>query len=254
MASNGKHALNQASRGAPGQFPLLPGGLRRLAVVVVAGCAALTALIAVLVNHRHHAGVLDKALDRFIRGHIGKYPGMLNPLARIGSPVVVTVLAVVLVVACLVARRWYGAVLVAVGTVAASAVSEYLLKPLVAHHLGDGESFPSGHATGMFALETALVLLLLSPPHLKVPQRLRAALAVAGLVVAIAVPVAMVGLYHHYFSDIVGGAAVGTGVVLLTALALDAPGRRRGRKAPQTPPHTGTTAHGSGSEHATVGA
>jgi membrane-associated phospholipid phosphatase len=254
VASNGEHAVKQAGRDAPGQLPLLPGGLRRLAVVVVAGCAALTTLIGVLVNHRHHAGVLDKALDRFIRGHIGKYPGLLNPLARIGSPVVVTVLAAVLVVACLATRRWYGAVLVAVGTVAASVVSEYLLKPLVAHHLGDGESFPSGHATGMFALETALVLLLLSPPHLKVPQRLRAALAVAGLVVAVAVPVAMVGLYHHYFSDIVGGAAVGTAVLLLTALALDGLGRRRRRIPPQTPPHTGTTAHGSGSEHATVGA
>lgn len=254
MAGNGKHAVKQAGQRAPGQLPLLPGGRRRLALVVVAGCAALTALIGVLVNHRHHAGVLDKALDRFIRGNIGKYPGLLNPLARIGSPAAVAVLAAVLVVACLAARRWYAAVLVAVGTVAASVVSEYLLKPLVAHHLGDGESFPSGHATAMFALETALVLLMLPPPHLKVRQRLRAVLAVAGLVVAVAVPVAMVGLYHHYVSDIVGGAAVGTGVVLLTALALDALARRRGRTPAPAPPHTGTTAAGPGSEHATVGA
>ena len=240
-----------ADPGAPGQPPLLPGGLRRLAIVVVAGCAAITALIGVLVNHQQHAGVLDKTVDRFIRSHhIGRYRGALNLLAQIGSPVAVTVLAAVLVVACLVARRWYGAVLVAVGTVAASVVSEYLLKPLVAHHLGNGESFPSGHATGMFALETALVLLLVSPPHLKVPQRLHAVLAVAGLLLAVAVPVAMVARYHHYFSDIVGGAAVGTGVVLLTALALDSIARRRLRKSP----HTGTTAHGSGSEHATVGA
>ncbi len=254
MASNGKHAVTQASQGTPGQLPLLPGRLRRLAVAIVIGCVALTTVIGVLVHGRTRAGLVDKAVDHFVKGQIGMHRGLLTQIARLGTPVPVIILAAALVVACLVTRRWYGAVMVAVGTAAASALSEYLLKPLVARHLGTGESFPSGHATGMFALETSLVVLLLTAPHLRVPPRLRAVLAVAGLLVAIAVPVAMIGLHHHYFTDTVGGAAVGTGVTLLTALVLDAIAGWRARKAPRNPPYTGTTTHGSGSEHATVGA
>jgi membrane-associated phospholipid phosphatase len=45
---------------------------------------------------------------------------------------------------------------------------------------------------------------------------------VAGAVlVATAVPIAMVALGDHYFTDIVAGTAVGTGMVLLTALLID---------------------------------
>ena len=58
----------------------------------VAGCAALTALIGVLVNHRYHAGVLDKALDRLIRGHIGRYPGLPSTLAWVAVVFVLSVL------------------------------------------------------------------------------------------------------------------------------------------------------------------
>ena len=38
---------------------------------------------------------------------------------------------------------------------------------------------------------------------------------------AVAVPSAMVALRLHYFTDLVGGAAVGAGTALLTALLLD---------------------------------
>ena len=41
------------------------------------------------------------------------------------------------------------------------------------------------------------------------------------LLFAVAVPSAMVALRLHYFTDIVGGAAVGAGTALLTALLLD---------------------------------
>ena len=44
----------------------------------------------------------------------------------------------------------------------------------------------------------------------------------AALLFAVAVPSAMVALGLHYFTDIVGGAAVGAGTALLTALLLDA--------------------------------
>jgi membrane-associated phospholipid phosphatase len=124
-------------------------------------------------------------------------------------------------VGCLLVRRWNGAVMVAVGVSAAIVVTEYLLKPFVDRTLGGGESFPSGHATGMFAIATAFCVLIAAPPRLKLTTPQRRVLTVCALLFAASVPVAMVGLNHHYFTDIVAGAAVGIGTVLLTALVLD---------------------------------
>jgi undecaprenyl-diphosphatase len=184
-------------------------------------CAAVTALLGVLVHHQNGAGFMDRKIDHLLHRSIGRHPGLLEPLARLGDQLPVTLLAVALVVVCLLIRRWEGAVLTAVGLSVAIVVTEYLLKPFVGRTLGGGQSFPSGHATGMFALATAFCVLLAAPPYLKVPARLRRVLALLALVIAVSVPVAMVGLNHHYFTDIVAGAAVGIGVVLLTALVLD---------------------------------
>jgi membrane-associated phospholipid phosphatase len=216
--------VKHAAGAAPGQqprYPLLPGSLRPLAVLVVAVCAAITALLGVLVHHQNGAGFMDRKIDHLLHRSIGRLPEILNPLAKLGDQLPVTLLAVALVLVCLLIRRWQGAVLVTVGLSGAIVVTEYLLKPFVGRTLGGGQSFPSGHATGMFALATAFCVLLAAPPHLKVPAPLRRVLALGALLVAAGVPVAMVGLNHHYFTDIVAGAAVGTGVVLLTALVLD---------------------------------
>ncbi len=43
---------------------------------------------------------------------------------------------------------------------------------------------------------------------------------VGAFLFATAVAIAMVGLWYHYFTDIIGGAAVGSGTVVLTALVL----------------------------------
>jgi membrane-associated phospholipid phosphatase len=56
------------------------------------------------------------------------------------------------------------------------------------------------------------------------------------LLLAVAVPSAMVGLGLHYFTDIVGGAALGTCAALLTALLLDIVcASARWRAAPPSP-------------------
>jgi len=219
-----KHVVKHAEHGAPRQrsrYPLLPGHLRRLAVVTSAVCAAITALLAVLVHHQDGAGFMDRKIDHLLHRSIGRHHGLLEPLARLGDQLPVTLMAVALVVACLLVRRWNGAVLVAVGTSAAIVVTEYLLKPLVDRTLGGGESFPSGHATGMFAVATAFSVLIAAPPRLTLATWQRRVLAVCAFLFAASVPVAMVGLNHHYFTDIVAGAAVGIAAVLVTALVLD---------------------------------
>jgi membrane-associated phospholipid phosphatase len=84
-------------------------------------------------------------------------------------------------------------------------------------------SFPSGHASGIAALVT--VVLVLAWPLLA-PSARRVWLA-AGVVLAVLVGLTRMWLGVHYLSDVLGGWALGTGWVLLTALAFGAlPGGR----------------------------
>jgi membrane-associated phospholipid phosphatase len=112
-------------------------------------------------------------------------------------------------------------VLAALAVPAAVTVTEFLLKPLVGRSLRGYLSFPSGHATAMFALAAICAVLLASPPAPRLPRAVRLLLVAGAVLIAIAVPVAMVALDFHYFTDIVAGAAVGIGTVLLIALLID---------------------------------
>jgi undecaprenyl-diphosphatase len=114
---------------------------------------------------------------------------------------------------------------------AASALTEFALKPLVDRTLHGNLTLPSGHATGMFALAATCAVLLLDPPGRRVPAAVRLLLACLALLAATTVSLAMVARGVHYFTDAVAGAAVGTGVVLACALILD----RRGRLAVRSP-------------------
>ena len=90
----------------------------------------------------------------------------------------------------------------------------------------------------MFALAATCAVLLANPPRPRLPRSVRLALVAGAVLVAAAVPVAMVALGYHYFTDIVAGTAVGTGMVLLTALLIDrarpagGPHPARPRRAP----------------------
>ena len=69
-------------------------------------------------------------------------------------------------------------------------------------------------------MATVVAVLLAAAPG-RVPRVLRLAPAVTAFLIAAAVAVGVVGAGMHYFTDTIAGAAVGTGAVLLTALALD---------------------------------
>ena len=84
----------------------------------------------------------------------------------------------------------------------------------------------------MFALAASCAVLLANPPRPRLPRAVRLLLVPGAVLVAASVPVAMVALGFHYFTDIVAGTALGIGMVLLTALLIDrarpiAPRRRR---------------------------
>jgi len=73
----------------------------------------------------------------------------------------------------------------------------------------------------MFALAATCAVLLTGPRRQRPPGAVRLLLILGAVLVAAAVPTAMVALGYHYFTDTVAGTAVGTGMVLLAALVID---------------------------------
>jgi membrane-associated phospholipid phosphatase len=220
----------------PRSEPLLPAPLRLPAATLLAVCVAVTALLGVSFAGQRHAGWLDSAVDPRIRSALAGIPALLDVLADTGRLIPVSAMTLALVLACVATRRWSGAILAVVAEGAASALTEFGLKPLVDRTINGALSFPSGHATSMFALAGVCAILLLDPPRRDPPRRrvpgpIRLLLVFIALLLATAVATAMVALRAHYFTDAVAGAAVGTGMVLACSLTLDALARRRWRPA-----------------------
>jgi membrane-associated phospholipid phosphatase len=188
------------------------------AVALLAACVAVTAILGARSAGRGLPGWLDSAFDSRISVVMIRFPALVRWLPYLGSLGPVTLMTLTLVLTSAAARRWRGAVLAAVAVPAAVGLTEYVLKPYVGQAIG--HSFPSGHATSMFALATTCAVLLVNPPRC-VSGVLRLLLVFMALLLAAAVAAAMVASGAHRFTDAVAGAAVGTGVVLACTLALD---------------------------------
>jgi membrane-associated phospholipid phosphatase len=212
--------------------PLLPPRGRRIAAALLAACVAVPIVLAAYVVGRGHPGSLDAAIDpRIMNGW--RYSALRRGLPELGTLGPLTVMTLALVVACLAARRWSGAVLAAVAAPAATALTEYVLKPDVGRPLH--ASYPSGHATSMFALAAVCAVLLANPPRRRVPAAIRMLAVFMALALAAAVAVTMIAIGAHTFTDVLAGAAVGTGVALACALILDLV-TSRARRARQRSP------------------
>jgi membrane-associated phospholipid phosphatase len=206
----------------PGSRALVPPAMRPLAALLLAACVGVTAILGTLFAHHRRAGALDAAVDARVRAGIGQHPALLSQVAQLGDWTIITSLAAVLILACLVTRWWRGAVLVAVAVPAAHTITEHVVKPLVGRTLPSGGlSFPSGHETRIFTVAAITALFVVGPLRPSAPVAARLLLAIAVLIAAVAVAVAMIGEGAHYFTDTLGGAAVGTAVVTATALILD---------------------------------
>jgi membrane-associated phospholipid phosphatase len=220
-------------RGEPAGGPLLSPGARPLAAMVVAACAGTTALLGIWLGHGAHTDPVDTAVDSKVRAGLAGHPKLLELLARPGDLPAIAGITAILVLACLLRRRYRGAALVALSIPAAAVITERLLKPLVGRTALGFLSFPSGHATGTFALATAIAVLLAGAPAL--PRAVRLAAVVIAFAIASVVAGAMIALGFHYFTDAIAGAAVGAGTVLATALVIDLAvqaWRRSGRPPP----------------------
>ncbi len=215
-------ALRRWAGGTPRR--LLSPRFRWPAAIIVLACAAVTTVLGVAFADHSQPGRLDRVADTRIESAVRGYTGLLRPIAY-RTPLVVIVLAVLGFCALLFARRPRAAALLAIG-LPGGLLAEVVLKPLIHRTLyssGDG-SYPSGHTIGAFSLAVVVVVLLLGPHRPPLRPVVRALLACAVLAVACLVPVAVVAMHMHYFTDTVGGAALATALVLAAALLLDAIG------------------------------
>jgi membrane-associated phospholipid phosphatase len=206
--------------------PLLPPAVRPLAIGLLAVCVVVAVLLGTLFAHHTRASWLDARVDPRLKASLGGHRAILKFLVDVADPIPVAVMTTALFLGCLATRRWRAAVFVAVPVPVAGALTEYLLKPLIDRTLVGGLSFPSGHTTGIIALAGTVAVLLINPIRPRLPVAVRVLLALAALLTAAVVAVALVTLGLHYFTDTVGGAAVGTSVVLATALIIDRLGSR----------------------------
>jgi membrane-associated phospholipid phosphatase len=227
---------------------LLAGPARPRAAGLLAGCAVLVIVLGVLVAHETTADRVDRTVDAPVIAWFAGHPVVALRMAYPATLVPAGTVSLIAALACL-ARGWLrGAALALLAVPVASGLNDALLKPLF-HRTYEGVlSYPSGHTSAIAALAAALtVLLLLAPRPAPVPRpalvtALRWAIPAVAWLTVVVVAVGVIGLRWHYFTDTVGGAALGTGTVCGLALALDVswPRRTPPRRTPprRTPSRT----------------
>lgn len=195
---------------------------------MVAACAIVVAVLGIWLAHTAHSDAFDTLVDGWVLNtvqpwvhtHLGGHQIIANT-RLIGNPKRVTIICAVLFGGCLLLRRVRGALLIAIAVPLAGAITEFALKPLFDRKMDGFLAYPSGHVTGVSAMAVAVLVLLVGPARPPLPAPVRWLLVAVVTLVVLAVMVAVIALHDHYFTDTVGGVAVGTATVLLTAMALD---------------------------------
>lgn len=204
---------------------LVPARLvRPLAIAAVAALAMLIAL-SLDVAHRVGPGTLDRLVgDRIIAQTASGYD-LAHQVAGLGGPVPVVIAAFGLTAVLWYQRRYRAALLIVLAPAVASAITEWILKPLVKRIFVDGPihgvGFPSGHTTGIFSLAFALVLISLTWHWPARPNPMQWTVSAAALLVAGAVAFSLISARFHYATDVLGGFLVALITVIGIALGID---------------------------------
>jgi membrane-associated phospholipid phosphatase len=207
--------------------PLLPPSARPAAGLILACCIVVVAVTGAFAWRSSHGDAVDRPVDSWIRNLFAADHEALHLVSELGGRNAVVVLTLAVIAGCLLAGQVAGAALAAISLPVTSCVVELVLKPLVHETISGSATFPSGHTASTIALAAVIAVLLANPPRGRPSRPARVVIAAAAGCVAFAVGIAMVGLGFHYFTDVIAGAAVGTGVVLATAFLLDAAAVRR---------------------------
>ena len=213
--------------------------------------AALASLLGLLVTHVLASGLgLSGPDNAFVRTLTEHRTGTLTDLSAVGSAVggapVLPILVAIIAVVCAIRRHWRIAVFAIFVLTAESAtyrVSSMLVprdRPHV-HRLESlpaDASWPSGHTAASIAVYAGLALLLTSAVR---DRRLRIAAWTAAVLIPIFVAFSRMYRGMHHPMDVLGGALIGAGAILLLVFACRAAGaaaaarvgaRRRQRTAP----------------------
>lgn len=198
--------------------------VRRL-LLLAAGCAvAFGALMVVAQWTDPGRSIESAAYNGFVS--LGGWADTVSAkLVRLGDPVPVALMAVLLAAIGFASGRGRVAVLV-LALIAVTSVSSQVLKAVFGHTVevavvGDvtgPDSFPSGHATAAMALALGAVLV--------VPRRAAAAVALVGGLLAFGVGASTVALGRHHPSDVLGGYLLSTTWTLALLAALTEANRR----------------------------
>src|ERR1700739_2967227 len=108
-----------------GRRPLVPAPMRSMAAAILVGCAAVTVLLGALFARQTRAGPFDVWVDARIQGGFAGQRRVLHDPPGRGDLKPVVAMTAALVLACLLTRRWRGAVLVAVAVPAAAGITEF---------------------------------------------------------------------------------------------------------------------------------
>lgn len=212
--------------------PLLRDARHTRAWPVLAACVLVTATLGLLLKGQARPDGFDSVVDAATVASFSGHRGVLPWLALPGSTVPLIAVSVAIAAGCLIARRPNGLVLAVTAVPATAFLDDMVLKHLVGRTYAGQLSFPSGHTASAMTLATVLGVLLHDPAGRTASRVARAALVAAACAVTALVAAGVIGLRWHYFSDTVGGAALGTGTVLVLAFLIDfAAGLTRSRRA-----------------------
>jgi len=215
---------------------LVPPLVRPFCWLVILPSLAGVALLASRVAGTDGPLRVDARVDNGLAYRLGGFRSLLEGLTQLGSPEGVGVLAALLGLGCLMARRPRAALLAFVGPPAAGMLTEYGLKPLIGRRSGDAFAFPSGHTTGAVAVATVIVLLLVPSGSLAgLPRQARVLLGAFAAGLASIVPIGLIVLRYHYATDVLAGAAIAVAAILALALGIDAGARRLARGRSRRP-------------------
>lgn len=209
--------------------------LSRWAAVVVGVDVAVLFGLAVKLHNRVGPVSVDRWFGgRLVRGGQTGDPELSKVAFGLAHPEVVTAVALALTVVA--ARRWraWTAAAVPLVSVAIVGVTDQVLKQLVNRTTFDGGlDYPSGHAAGASAVGLLLVLVL--PAATRIPA------VVTAVLLTTVVVAGAIASRAHYPTALVGGVALGTGVVAALSPLLS----RSPRSRPDEPrPAPGATPTG----------
>jgi len=176
----------------------------------------------------------DLALTTWIRAHTTPLGDRIfTVVSLIGSPIAMAAVGMIGAVIIIVRRKWLELAAWVAGFMGAGVLS-YILKIVIqrprpvgatAFLHGESFSFPSGHALGSLVGYGMLAYVIGSNWITTTRGRFRLVIATAVLVVAIGISRLYLGV--HYFSDVVGGYAVGVLWLSVCISGLQVAERRR---------------------------